>query len=114
MSPENRHRSVRYTDVLMTDAREPISRRTSSHIAAVIVLTALNAAICWRLFKTEYIDHFNSNEGSAIAIARYMSSHWGQFSWWPLWHCGMPYQDIRSSAAPGCSSVRDIGAHPGG
>ena len=77
----------------MTAPREPISRRTTFHITAVIVLTALNAAICWRLFKTEYIDHFDSNEGSAIAIARYISGHWGQFSWWPLWHCGMPYQD---------------------
>src|SRR5438477_3350371 len=83
----------RYTDVLITNYRGPISARTTSHIAAVILLTALNTAICWRLFKTEYIDHFDSNEGSAIAIARYISSHWGQFSWWPLWHCGMPYQD---------------------
>jgi hypothetical protein len=32
-------------------------------------------------------------EGYFIAIARYISGHWGDFSWFPLWHCGMPYQD---------------------
>jgi hypothetical protein len=61
--------------------------------AAFVLLTALNLAICWRLFKVEYTDHFSSIEGSFIAIARYLSRHWGDASWWPLWHCGMPYQD---------------------
>jgi hypothetical protein len=32
-------------------------------------------------------------EGYFISIARYISGHWGDFSWFPLWHCGMPYQD---------------------
>jgi len=65
----------------------------SSHIPAVFVLTALNLAICWRLFQVEYTDEFRSIEGSFIAIARYVSRHWGDFSWFPLWHCGMPFQD---------------------
>jgi uncharacterized membrane protein len=26
-------------------------------------------------------------------MARHISTHWGGFSWWPLWHCGMPYQE---------------------
>lgn len=63
------------------------------NISAFLLLTALNLSICWRLFKVEYTDHFSSIEGSFIAIARYISRHWGDFSWWPLWHCGMPYQD---------------------
>jgi len=62
-------------------------------VAAVVSLTALNLAICWRLFKAEYTDHFDSIEGSFIAIARFLSTHWRDFSWWPFWHCGMPYQD---------------------
>src|SRR5689334_19005075 len=65
----------------------------SSTLAAVLVLTALNVAICWPLFHIEYIDHFNSIEGSFIAISRFITRHWGDFSWFPLWHCGMPYQD---------------------
>ena len=54
-------------------------------------LFALNAETCWRLFGVEYTTHFNSVEGFFIAIARYVSAHWGSLSWWPLWHCGMPF-----------------------
>ncbi|HLK62300.1 MAG TPA: hypothetical protein VKU19_02585 [Bryobacteraceae bacterium] len=61
--------------------------------AAVVSLTVLNLAVCWRLFSAEYTNHFDSIEGSFIAIARYLSTHWGDFWWFPLWHCGMPYQD---------------------
>jgi hypothetical protein len=68
-------------------------RVRDSAIPPVLALTALNLAICWRLFKVEYTNNFASIEGAFIAMARYMSSHWGDFSWWPLWHCGMPYQD---------------------
>jgi hypothetical protein len=59
----------------------------------VAVLAALNAWICWRLFTVEYIGQFASVDGVFISIARYMSRHWGDFSWWPLWRCGMPYED---------------------
>ncbi len=62
-------------------------------LAAALSLFALNIAVCWRLFTVEFTGHFGSIEGSFIAIARYLSQHWGDFSWWPLWHCGMPYQD---------------------
>ena len=68
-------------------------RPAKFHILAVCSLTALNLAVCWRLFQVEYMDEFRSIEGSFIAIARYISRHWGDFSWFPLWHCGMPYQD---------------------
>ena len=61
--------------------------------AAALSLLALNIAVCWRLFTVEFTGHFGSIEGSFIAIARYLSQHWGDSSWWPLWHCGMPYQD---------------------
>src|ERR1019366_7179688 len=54
---------------------------------------ALNLSISWRLLKVEYTNQFSSVEGYFIAIARYISGHWGDFSWYPLWHCGMPYQD---------------------
>ena len=63
------------------------------NISEFLLLTALNLSICWRLFKVEYTANFASIEGAFIAIARYISRHWGDFSWWPLWHCGMPYQD---------------------
>jgi len=56
-------------------------------------LVAVNLAVCWRLFKVEYTGHFYSIEGAFIAIARYITRHWGDLSWWPLWHCGMPFHD---------------------
>src|SRR5262245_28142176 len=70
-----------------------LQQLASSRLAAALVLTALNVAICRPLFDIEYIDHFNSIEGSFIAISRFLTRHWSDFSWFPLWHCGMPYQD---------------------
>jgi hypothetical protein len=69
------------------------TRNVLADACAFLLLTALNLSICWRLFKVEFTNHFSSIEGSFIAIARYISRHWGDFSWWPLWHCGMPYQN---------------------
>jgi hypothetical protein len=60
---------------------------------AAATLFLLNIWICWRLLRFEYTRQFSSVEGFFIAMARYISTHWGGFSWWPLWHCGMPYQD---------------------
>jgi hypothetical protein len=28
-----------------------------------------------------------------VGLANYLSRHWSDYSWWPLWHCGMPYTD---------------------
>ena len=67
--------------------------RLKSNAALVVVLLSLNLWICWRLFFVEYTQHFSSVEGFFIAIARYISTHWGGFAWWPLWHCGMPHSE---------------------
>jgi len=69
------------------------TRNVLANVCSFLLLTALNLSICWRLFKVEFTNHFSSIEGSFIGIARYISRHWGDFSWWPLWHCGMPYQN---------------------
>jgi hypothetical protein len=53
----------------------------------------LNVWISWKLFHAEYTPNFGSIAGAFVSIARYISRHWGDFSWWPLWQCGMPYQD---------------------
>jgi hypothetical protein len=68
-------------------------RIAKSNIPAFLLLAALNLSVCWRLFKVEFTTNFNSIEGSFIGLARYLSRHWGDFSWWPIWHCGMPYQE---------------------
>jgi hypothetical protein len=63
------------------------------HLPAVAALAILNVCICAGLFTTAYLDEFGSVDGAFISIARYLSQHWGDHSWWPLWHCGMPYED---------------------
>ena len=52
----------------------------STHLATCLALTALNLSISWPLMKVEYTGHFISVEGYFIAIARYLSGHWGDFS----------------------------------
>src|ERR1700690_3811664 len=69
------------------------ARAAGSDAGIAATLFALNIWISWRLFRIEYSQHFSSVEGYFIGMARYISTHWGALSWWPLWHCGMPYQD---------------------
>jgi hypothetical protein len=68
-------------------------RRWVWDLSAVVFLLAVNLANCWRLFRVDYSTQFGSIEGAFVGLARYISRHWGDFSWFPLWHCGMPYQD---------------------
>jgi hypothetical protein len=70
-----------------------LSKRRLADFGAPLFLFALNAWIVAPLFSLENTPHFNSIEGSFIGLARYLSAHFGHFSWFPLWHCGMPYQD---------------------
>jgi hypothetical protein len=57
-------------------------------------LLALNVFVCAKLFSTEYLNQLGSIEGSFIAISRYTIDHFGDLKWWPLWFCGMPYQNV--------------------
>jgi hypothetical protein len=75
---------------LQPSALQRAASAVRSNLAAFVLLTALNLSISWRLLKVEYTSQFSSVEGYFIAIARYLSGHWGDFSWFPLWHCGMP------------------------
>jgi hypothetical protein len=70
-----------------------LSKRPLADAGAAILLFALNAWIAARLVALVQTPHFNSVEGLFIGLARYMSRHFGHFSWWPIWHCGMPYED---------------------
>jgi hypothetical protein len=57
------------------------------------LLFALNAWLAWRLFSIAYTPHWSSIEGAFIGLARHLSLHWSDFSWWSIWRCGMPFQD---------------------
>lgn len=78
---------------VQTISRSRLLRLAESAAFCSVLLFALNAWICWRLFFLEYPQYFSSIEGAFISIARYALENWPHISWWPLWHCGMPYQD---------------------
>ncbi len=56
-------------------------------------LLAINLYICRELFSIEYLRHMGSIEGAFIGIARYATHHWHDLTWFPLWYCGIPYQN---------------------
>jgi hypothetical protein len=56
-----------------------------------VVVFLLNALVCFRLFRTEYLDHLSSIEGAFIAMARYIRQHGSGYDWFPMWFAGMPF-----------------------
>jgi hypothetical protein len=56
-------------------------------------LFALNAFMCWPLFRIEYLDDFQSNEGSWITFARFLIQNWPHVSWFPWSNAGMPFEN---------------------
>ncbi|HEV1288069.1 MAG TPA: hypothetical protein VNU44_22275 [Bryobacteraceae bacterium] len=63
-------------------------------------LFALNAFLCWPLFRIEYLDQFPSNEGSWITFAKFLRENWPHVSWFPWFNAGMPFEN---SYLPGVS-----------
>jgi hypothetical protein len=58
------------------------------------LLFAVSAILCRNLFFTEYLSHMGSVDGSYIAMARFIMRHWGNLPWWPIWFCGMSFQNV--------------------
>ncbi len=65
-------------------------------------LFALNAIICWPLFRIEYLDDFQSNEGSWITFAKFLRDNWPHVSWFPWSDAGMPFEN---TYLPGVSAI---------
>jgi len=68
-------------------------KRLRTVLAYGILLFGVNAYIVHRLFALEYTAHLESNEGSFMAISRYMAAHPFDMMWWPFWDCGLPFQN---------------------
>jgi len=67
-----------------------------------LVLFVLNAVIVRRLFVTEFTGHMNSNEGTFIAISRFLVENWPRAGWFPFWSNGLPFEN---SYSPGLQVV---------
>lgn len=68
-------------------------------------LFALNAVICAPLFRIEYLDDFQSNEGSWITFAKFLSTYWPHVSWFPWFNAGMPFEDTYLPLVSGLVAV---------
>jgi len=68
-----------------------VQRKAVAAYAAVIL--AVNILIAGKLFSQEYSDYLSSNEGTFIAIAREIAARPGDVLWFPIWDCGLPFQN---------------------
>jgi hypothetical protein len=66
----------------------------------LLLLTALNVWLAWRLFKTSYIDNLYSIEAVHIALPHWIARHWNDLGWYPLWFSGMPLQSTYQLGLP--------------
>lgn len=66
--------------------------KTRAYLGAIILL-ALNAYVCWRVFRLEWNSRMDSIEGAYIGISRHILSSWGDLSWWPAWYGGIPFRN---------------------
>jgi hypothetical protein len=68
-------------------------REYAKTLGCAAFLFALNALITQWLFRTAYTNQMASIEAAFIGIARYVSRHWGDLTWFPIWYGGIPYPD---------------------
>ncbi len=62
-------------------------------VSVSVALFALNAFLSWPLFRIEYLDQFQSNEGSWMALAKFLQENWPHVSWFPWFNAGMPFEN---------------------
>jgi hypothetical protein len=74
-------------------------------------LFILNTVVARRLFVTEFTRHMNSNEGTFMAISRFLVESWPRTGWFPYWANGLPFQDTYSPALPVVDAVFSKVAH---
>jgi hypothetical protein len=70
-----------------------LTAKTKSLAAYATVILAVNILIAGKLFSQEYSDYLSSNEGTFIAIAREIATRPGDLLWFPIWDCGLPFQN---------------------
>jgi hypothetical protein len=60
------------------------------------LLFAVNFVIVRRLFSTEFTVHTSSNEGTFMAISRFLMERWPDVRWFPFWLNGVPFENTYS------------------
>jgi hypothetical protein len=62
-------------------------------LGCAALLFAFNAYLTPLLFHTAYTVQMGSIEAAYVGLARYVSQHWNDMGWFPLWYGGIPYAD---------------------
>jgi hypothetical protein len=71
-----------------------MQKGTSRRVAALsTVLFGLNAFICWRLFRTEYLRNLDSIEGTFITFAKFVLEQSPHTAWFPWFNAGLPFEN---------------------
>src|SRR5262245_16292395 len=70
-----------------------MKQRAAIHVVLIATLLAINFYYCLELFRFEYIDQLASIEAAYISLANYISRHWRDLDWFPLWYGGIPFQN---------------------
>ena len=88
---------------------------------AELVVLVVNILLAGKLYSVEYSNQLGSIEGTFIAIARQMTLHPRDLPWWPLWDCGLPFQNtylplmhiFTAGTEQFCRNFRGVGVSPG-
>jgi hypothetical protein len=75
------------------------------------LLFALNFAVVRRLFFTEFTIHTSSNEGSFMAISRFLVDRWPDVRWFPFWFNGVPFENTYSPLLQAVDAIVSKAAH---
>ena len=70
-----------------------------------LLLFGVNAAVVWRLFSVEFTQHLNSNQGTFIAISRFLMEHGPRAGWFPYWFNGLPIEYTYSPVLPSLDAL---------
>jgi hypothetical protein len=76
-----------------------------------VLLFAVNFAIVRRLFSTEFTQHLSSNEGSFMAISRFLVDRWPDVRWFPFWLNGVPLENTYSPLLQAIDAIVAKAAH---
>src|SRR5277367_6764181 len=91
---------------------EPAARNTRA-LAPIyaFLLFVLNAVVVRRLFVAEFTGHMNSNEGTFMAISRFLVENWPRIGWFPYWSNGLAFENTYSPALQVVDAAFAVLAH---
>jgi hypothetical protein len=82
--------------ILSNDSETGLKFRLVPAVLFPFLLLLANFLIVRKFFVVEYTPYLMTTEGLFIALARGVAGHPWDLFWWPLWDCGVPFQNAYS------------------